>query len=62
MAWPGWLNVINILAGIWLIVSPWVLGFTSNTTALWNAVILGIIVLVIAAVSAYGGAYARTRV
>lgn len=62
MAWPGWLNVVNIVAGIWLIISPFVLGFTTNTAAMWNAIILGIIVLVIAAVSAYGGVGTRARV
>lgn len=40
----GWLNA---LAGIWLFISPWVLNFSSNTTALWNNLILGVIVFVL---------------
>lgn len=39
-AWAGWLNVI---AGIWLIIAPFVLRYP-GTTELWNDVILGILV------------------
>lgn len=38
--WSSWLNVI---AGIWLIIAPFVLRY-SGTTAIWNDVILGILV------------------
>jgi hypothetical protein len=39
---------INVLAGIWLIISPWVLGFQANSAATWSAVITGIIVGLVA--------------
>lgn len=39
-AWAGWLNVV---AGIWLIIAPFVLRYP-GTTAVWNDVILGILV------------------
>ena len=42
----GW-SWINVLLAIWLIVSPFVLGFMSGA-ALWNNVILGIIIAAIA--------------
>lgn len=42
-----WLSWINILAGIWLIISPFALGFTS-TAQRTNDIILGIIVGVLA--------------
>ena len=45
----GWLN---FLAGIWLIMSPFVLGFM-GTAAATNAVIVGIIVGIVALVSVY---------
>jgi hypothetical protein len=38
--WSSWLNVI---AGIWLIIAPFVLQYP-GVTALWNDVILGILV------------------
>jgi hypothetical protein len=45
-AWASW---INMLLGIWLIVSPWVLNYSNTSTnATWNSVILGIAVLVLA--------------
>jgi len=45
-----WASGINIIAGIWLLISPWVLSFSTLTTARDNAVIFGIIVGVLAAV------------
>jgi hypothetical protein len=44
--WEEWLNLI---VGLWLIVSPWVLSF-SGTTAMRVDVAIGIIVAVLAAV------------
>jgi short subunit fatty acids transporter len=44
--WEEWLNLI---AGLWAIVSPWVLGF-QGTTAMTVFVVIGIIVAVLAAV------------
>jgi hypothetical protein len=44
--WEEWLNLI---VGLWLIVSPWVLHF-SGTTAMRVDVAIGIIVAVLAAV------------
>jgi len=43
--WQLWLSGI---IGIWLIVSPWVYGFANNTGALWNSIIFGVIVLILA--------------
>jgi hypothetical protein len=45
-----WLSGINALAGIWMIISAWVLGFSSDAKATWSAVIIGIIVLVLGAI------------
>ena len=44
-AWEEWTNVA---LGVWLFVSPWVLGFSSSTLLMWNAVIAGALVVVLA--------------
>jgi hypothetical protein len=44
-AWASW---INMSLAIWLILSPWVVGFTDRPAALWNTVILGVVVLIAA--------------
>jgi len=41
---------INIVAGAWLIAAPFVLGFADSVDALWNYLIVGLIVLVLAAI------------
>ena len=45
MAWEEWGNVA---LGVWLIISPWVLGFSNLTAAMSNALIIGIAVAVLA--------------
>jgi SPW repeat len=51
----GW-SWTNVILGIWLIISPFALGFASGV-ALWNDVILGIIIAIVA----WGNAAARVH-
>ncbi|MFW8636549.1 SPW repeat protein [Cribrihabitans pelagius] len=48
--WEEWLDMA---VGAWLVISPWVLGLTALTFATWNFVIIGAIVLALAAWSLY---------
>lgn len=43
--WEEW---VNLIAGAWLFVSPWVLGYAAaDTVAMWNAMIIGALVFVL---------------
>lgn len=59
--WEEWLNLV---VGLWVLVSPWVLGFV-DTTAMWIHVIIGAIVAVLAAIelwmSHHGGRLIASR-
>lgn len=45
MAFPEWVNVI---AGIWLFIAPWVLGYYSvGHSAAWNQWVVGVIVFIL---------------
>lgn len=46
---------INLVAGVWLVISPWVLGYT-GADATWNPVVFGAIVVLLALVRMAGGA------
>jgi hypothetical protein len=46
----GW-SWANVILGIWMIISPFALG-VMTTAILWNNIILGIVIAVIAAGSA----------
>lgn len=37
-----WQDLVNALVGVWVIVSPWALGFEGSSMAMSNAVIIGI--------------------
>jgi hypothetical protein len=39
--WEEW---INLIAGAWVFVSPWVLGYYGQPAAMWNALIVGALV------------------
>ena len=43
------ITIINMLAGIWLFVSPWVYGAYTNGTA-WNSWIVGALIVLFAAI------------
>jgi hypothetical protein len=40
--------------GAWLIASPFVLGFTANIAAMWNQLIVGLLVGILATWAAVG--------
>jgi len=44
--WEEWLNLV---AGIWVVVAPWVLGFAAVVAAMWTHVILGLLIAAAAA-------------
>lgn len=48
----SWISVLNVLAGIWLIIAPFVLLY-GNSTALVNDIVLGIVIAVFALVRAF---------
>ena len=43
--WQDWANLV---LGLWLVLSPWILGFSGTSSATWNAVILGLLVCLLA--------------
>jgi hypothetical protein len=45
--WEEW---VNLAIGLWLVISPWVLGFTGLTNAFWGTLMAGLVVAVLAAV------------
>jgi hypothetical protein len=45
---------IYLLLGIWLLASPYALGFVENVQAYWNALASGAVSLVVALAAMYG--------
>jgi len=42
------LDWINVVLGVWLILAPFVLGYSAIVAAMWNDIIVGIVVAVLA--------------
>ncbi len=52
-----WASGLNALAGLWLIISPFILGFAQyDPWMMWNDTAFGIVVAILAGIRA-GGAY-----
>jgi hypothetical protein len=47
------LDWINTILGLWLIVSPFILGYSDTVGAMWNSIIVGLVVLVLAGWAAF---------
>lgn len=43
-----WQDVGNLVAGVWMIVSPWVLAYQAQPRPMWNAVVLGVVIAAVA--------------
>ncbi|HWP56642.1 MAG TPA: SPW repeat protein [Candidatus Acidoferrales bacterium] len=46
---------LHLLLGLWLIVSPYVLGFTSAVESYWNSIVLGALFILSSAIAMYYG-------
>ena len=44
--WHDWVNGV---LGVWLVISPWILGFAALGAALWNHLVVGLLVVALAA-------------
>ena len=40
----GWLK---FLLGLWLLLSPWILGYWRITSALWSQVVVGVLIILL---------------
>jgi hypothetical protein len=40
---------MDMVLGIWLLISPWVLGFTPSEALRWNSIIAGALIAALAA-------------
>ncbi len=36
-----------IVIGVWILISPWILGFASISVALWSNIICGLILIIV---------------
>lgn len=50
--WQDWANLV---LGLWLVLSPWILGFSGTSSATWNAVLLGLAVGLLSLLHLQGG-------
>jgi uncharacterized membrane protein len=48
-SWPSW---VNAMLGLWVLVSPWLMTRAVEPQTMWNAVITGFVIIVLAIWSA----------
>jgi hypothetical protein len=47
-AYQKWEEWLNAAIGVWVFISPWVLGAAANANALWNSLIVGALLVILA--------------
>ncbi|MBI3899667.1 MAG: SPW repeat protein [Gammaproteobacteria bacterium] len=57
--WEEW---VNLALGVWLIISPFVLRYSHNSTPTWNHVIVGLLIGADALMVIYGPNLQRKRI
>ena len=53
LAFRQWEEWLDVALGLWLIASPWVLGFTYSQTAVWAAIVGGAVIAAMGAWATY---------
>lgn len=48
-----WQDPLNLVLGLWLIASPWLLMYQDETNAMQNALIVGVLVVAMAAIELF---------
>ncbi len=48
-AFAEWEEWLNLALGLWLVASPWMLGFTGNLRAFWPHMVVGLLTAAISA-------------
>ena len=43
-----YLNWFQLILGLWVFVSPWLLGFSDISTALWSNIVAGALIIIFA--------------
>lgn len=44
----NWQDSLSLIVGVWLFFSPWVLGYSLLQGAMWNAVVFGLVIALMA--------------
>lgn len=47
----NWTDLVNLILGLWMVVSPWALAYQAESNATWIAVSLGILIAGVALVA-----------
>jgi hypothetical protein len=47
-AYVGWTSGVDALLGVWLIIAPWVLGYSDVMSAMWTSVSVGATIMLVA--------------
>jgi hypothetical protein len=48
-----WQDGVNVIVGLWVLISPWALGFSTTPVATWTTALLGAAIVVLAGSAAF---------
>ncbi len=48
---------VILVLGLWILISPWILGFAAFAPAMWSNVISGVLIIICSLWNLFGGKY-----
>jgi len=57
-----WLNWIIVVAGIWEVLASFILGYSATTSAMWDAIVVGIVLIVLGAWAALANSSSTIKI
>lgn len=46
--WEEW---VNLILGVWVILSPWIMGFAAQKYLVWNSIVVGLAIAVLSGIA-----------
>jgi hypothetical protein len=46
--WEEW---VNLVLGVWIVLSPWIFGYASEASLTWNSIVVGLCIAVFSGIS-----------
>ncbi|MEK7634413.1 MAG: SPW repeat protein [Patescibacteria group bacterium] len=55
------LHWVILVLGLWVLISPWILGFSAFAPAMWSNVVVGVLIIICSLWNLFGGKFSATQ-
>ena len=55
------LHWVILVLGLWVLISPWILGFSAFAPAMWSNVVVGVLIIICSLWNLFGRKFSATQ-